>query len=514
MKKKVLAFSMSAVMLAGLPLNGLTAFAEPVPPDAPVPDWVPTDFMSAMDFSNEYGATHVADGKVCIVLRQENDDRYTYSEDVAVTGDWDDDPCALYRDVVYDAIQKPEAPDEGSKEYEEYRALLRELEYLPYDEQTDSYSPPFRFRVLVYDMLPESTLKFTQKYIYKDVERKGFTYEFSNDREGGITETDLCSWMPDCIAEYSAYKSTHNPISLYENYIVYCDDVNFSLGLCLDIEQCGTARIVPVCRQNIVSNRLMMLAGEPDYPLYVYRVLNNGLVKVTAATYFAHGETPEDQHRQEFVEYFGAASPDGVRIIDPGQFTEPVYGDCNGDGEFSVADAVMLNKYLLGSGDLFYWTLADLNEDNIVNAADLSLMKQKLISAGKEQEEPKIIFKGAHDYSPYTFARNETITDKYDFYFTVPLALTPTKTKLEFQIFNADTDEEISHSEVRSTGRTGGYVMSIDAHISESEVRHYYGIVTLTDISNPKPGEPKSYKTDVFEWTIEVFHEIPAPPAA
>ncbi|MBQ9905980.1 MAG: hypothetical protein IJM46_04350 [Oscillospiraceae bacterium] len=71
MKRRLYAACASVLMLAMLPLNGLSAFAEAISPDAPVPDWVPTDFMSAMEFRNTYGATHIADDRICIVERQE-----------------------------------------------------------------------------------------------------------------------------------------------------------------------------------------------------------------------------------------------------------------------------------------------------------------------------------------------------------------------------------------------------------------------------------------------------------
>ena len=63
-------------------------------------------------------------------------------------------------------------------------------------------------------------------------------------------------------------------------------------------------------------------------------------------------------------------TPEKISIIDPGQFTEPVYGDCNYDGEFNVADAVMLNKYLLGSGNLTDHGKINANVDLVNEAID------------------------------------------------------------------------------------------------------------------------------------------------
>ena len=51
-------------------------------------------------------------------------------------------------------------------------------------------------------------------------------------------------------------------------------------------------------------------------------------------------------------------------------------GDVDADGKVAVSDAVMLVKYLLTSGDVNDPEAADMNEDGILNAADLSMLKR------------------------------------------------------------------------------------------------------------------------------------------
>lgn len=62
----------------------------------------------------------------------------------------------------------------------------------------------------------------------------------------------------------------------------------------------------------------------------------------------------------------------------------PVYieGDCNNDGEFTISDAVTLQKWLLAVPDtnLANWKAADLCEDGVINVFDLCVMKKKLIN--------------------------------------------------------------------------------------------------------------------------------------
>ncbi|MBQ8724809.1 MAG: RICIN domain-containing protein, partial [Oscillospiraceae bacterium] len=58
---------------------------------------------------------------------------------------------------------------------------------------------------------------------------------------------------------------------------------------------------------------------------------------------------------------------------------EKIEGDVNTDGETSVLDIVMLQKYLLKVGSLSDSAAADMNADGIINVFDLCIMKHKLL---------------------------------------------------------------------------------------------------------------------------------------
>ena len=62
--------------------------------------------------------------------------------------------------------------------------------------------------------------------------------------------------------------------------------------------------------------------------------------------------------------------------------TQTEMGDVNADGAFNIADAVLLQKWLLAvpNTDLPNWTAADLCKDGKLNVSDLCLMKRKLIN--------------------------------------------------------------------------------------------------------------------------------------
>ena len=59
---------------------------------------------------------------------------------------------------------------------------------------------------------------------------------------------------------------------------------------------------------------------------------------------------------------------------------EDVKGDVNSDGEFTVADLVAVQKFLLGSGGLANWKNGDLCQDNVIDVFDLCLMRKLIIS--------------------------------------------------------------------------------------------------------------------------------------
>lgn len=63
-----------------------------------------------------------------------------------------------------------------------------------------------------------------------------------------------------------------------------------------------------------------------------------------------------------------------------------IVGDCNNDGVFSVADVVLLQKWLLAVPDMHLadWKAADLCEDSVLDVFDLCLMKRELVSASMQ----------------------------------------------------------------------------------------------------------------------------------
>ena len=74
------------------------------------------------------------------------------------------------------------------------------------------------------------------------------------------------------------------------------------------------------------------------------------------------------------------AKENGIRIK-----SEIIRGDVNADGKFNVADAVVIQKWLLGVSDtkIADWQAGNLHNDNILDVFDLCLMKKELTLQNK-----------------------------------------------------------------------------------------------------------------------------------
>ncbi len=59
--------------------------------------------------------------------------------------------------------------------------------------------------------------------------------------------------------------------------------------------------------------------------------------------------------------------------------TNNLMGDVNQDGEFNVSDVIILQKWLLGTGELHNWQNADFNHDEMLNIFDFLAMKKMLL---------------------------------------------------------------------------------------------------------------------------------------
>lgn len=79
--------------------------------------------------------------------------------------------------------------------------------------------------------------------------------------------------------------------------------------------------------------------------------------------------------------YFGETITMLCLIIDDGCWIVPdsfVMGDVNGDGYFNISDAVALQNWLLGNGEIADWKAGDFCQDERIDVYDFCLMMQEL----------------------------------------------------------------------------------------------------------------------------------------
>ncbi len=238
MKNKFLACATAMGMfLTAMPVGSIAVYAEDT---EALPGWIPTNLEETIDFYNQYGATHIEDGLICIVFRESLNEIYSYE---AVSTD---DSCKL-SDEVY----------------------------------KNNYSDS-KYEVVVYR--PNSSGEFNVELnrAYKDNIHKDSSYAFLADDSGEITETDIYAWVPDCIREYNVFQAKYGEASIHENYIVYCDEINYSCGHTLIMEQNGTAKIEKVAISSCGEKTPEVApVGSPSHNVYVYQAVSDGTVDIS-----------------------------------------------------------------------------------------------------------------------------------------------------------------------------------------------------------------------------------------
>ncbi|HPY85061.1 MAG TPA: dockerin type I repeat-containing protein [Ruminococcus flavefaciens] len=144
-------------------------------------------------------------------------------------------------------------------------------------------------------------------------------------------------------------------------------------------------------------------------------------------------------------------------------------GDVNDDGEFNVADAVLLQKWLLAVPDthLVDWKTADFCNDNKLDVFDLCLMKRELIKKiDMSYVKPEIEL----EYGPSFYVR----TDKLKLYLapdesSKSVATIPSDTNLIEHGFQKDIDKWLF---TRYNGQYG-WIKTVD---DEGQPTIYYAI--------------------------------------
>lgn len=111
---------------------------------------------------------------------------------------------------------------------------------------------------------------------------------------------------------------------------------------------------------------------DPNSAFYQRIVVSNCM----DITYYNYSGTIKGYENSTAQHY---AKMCGYKFESLGETPGLVEGDCNNDGYVNIADAVILQKYILGCGDLPAWRNADLCKDMRINGFDMILMRRLLV---------------------------------------------------------------------------------------------------------------------------------------
>ncbi|MDD6270102.1 MAG: dockerin type I repeat-containing protein [Oscillospiraceae bacterium] len=333
-----------------------------------LPEWVPNDFLSSLEFVKEHGTTLVKDNLICIVKKRSGRlyDDYTFSTEISEN---------YSDDIVFSEIfdfDIPQTADKSDRDaYEEYMLYLNNLgidEYL-----LAEYQPDVSYEVIVFAPSCAGNLDIGLVKYYKngeEAERKDLSFEIT---ENGITETDLFAWLPDCRKEFNELFDEYLKCYTYENYVVFCGTPFHCAGYSWKNSQNGTSRMKCISDTRITEEDVYPLPpGSEPHEILVYAPAGEGTVEMTWGEY---QKSVDDSYRQMDKGFFSIDKNGNITEILQENMIYPLYGDCNNDGKTSVADILMLQKWFLGKGKLTSPVNADYNMDGKVNIFDFTELK-------------------------------------------------------------------------------------------------------------------------------------------
>ena len=249
-----------------------------------LPDWVPQDFVSAVEFRNTHGKSYVSDGIICLVRPMAHFRTDDYRIDLGGSMTTVDTPAGS-KPNIYE-LEIPEKPDpEDAEAVKAYENLCDRLGNTSHDysafETYASCKTQTAFEVALFRVLDgmELTVAWQEKAgdEYKTTEK----FSFGNT-DGNLFENDIWGWLPDCEAEYQAFLDHYGRASVHDNYIAYCADVNGSTGESLNMTQESDegCEIKQVYESECDPFRLSYEDGTGFSSVILYQPVSDGIVNV------------------------------------------------------------------------------------------------------------------------------------------------------------------------------------------------------------------------------------------
>ena len=244
MKARLIAVMTAGVMLtSAISMPSVLAAEQTTSANAvdSLPDWIPNDLESAVEFLNTYGATHIGNENesdlICVVFEEPSysTKKYNIKNTAAL-------PTAYYHDVFV-------------------------------NEETDT-----AYEVMAYKNAWTSKPDFKIQFSCDSELQKEYSFTSFGTQ---VIETDIYSWLPDCEKEYWAYVDINSHLSVMDNYVVFGLTHEAGTGYdwtlkdegkeCFELETssvCSRVSVVPV-------------DGGQLNTIYVYKAVKDGYDKIS-----------------------------------------------------------------------------------------------------------------------------------------------------------------------------------------------------------------------------------------
>ena len=260
MMLKKLAAAVIAALTAIVPfsagdVNVLTpmgVYAEEAGNAASAPGWIPDDFESALEFRNTYGATHIEDGLICIVLV--NEDAFPSDSDMLRY------QIVTTENVMETLSHKVYTADDTKSKIEVYvykPVVQGDIEVAVVDTWLKSYS---------------LDLGYNHASAY---------YTFTADKSLSVTETDICSWLPDCEKEYWDYADKNSHLSVKDNYVVFCLSHGAGTGYEWTLKDEGNKCFELKTVSDCSSVSAFPIDGGQVNTIFAYKAVKDGYDKIS-----------------------------------------------------------------------------------------------------------------------------------------------------------------------------------------------------------------------------------------
>ena len=386
MKRRLFGITAAAVMLAAYAQPGIPASAARLRDDIPAPDWIPSSFAEAYQFDCEHGATFMKDDVVCIVTRDADffDTRKSTAKvKVEEIGRTDIDPYVWENTYKFEMPVKPDDYDTNPESMKAYNKACEELGLNPRHLE-DGDVPNCQYTVRAY-WLFEAPIEVT--ITLSDPETTAVlnetTYSFAEDENGLAYETDLLGWVPDSMSEMDAFQKEHGKLSVHDGHIVYLDSCSYDGGYQVFFEQSGNGYVENDYAAFISYPQLVPVVGGSNHLVKLFRPVRSGTVLMSFTQKRSWEPYAEDV--SVLKQAYSISDSGVITPIDEKDLRPLTPGDCDGDNQIAVSDAVTMQKYLTGDAEIADWQNIDFDNNGVVNAVDYTLMLRMLAAGSTRQ---------------------------------------------------------------------------------------------------------------------------------